>query len=398
MEVSFVADEEVRAAIAGIGRTEDAQFSPDGGRLALAGFGRNRLLVLELTTELDEASPRVMLTGCLEVRSAALKSPHGLSWVDERVLIVANREGEVAIFELPAGGPGATRATLKPVRRIGADQADLVTTPGSVSVSPAGLGLLELIVCNNLRHNVTRHLLDQRDLYAPVASEVLVEDGLVLPDGVAQSRSGRWIAISNHDRHCVFIFRNAGRLDRASKPQGVLQGVRYPHGLRFTSDERHLIVAESGMPFVRLFSSDDGDWGGERQPSSSIRTASDEGFGRSRRTAHEGGPKGIDVTPDGRLLVTTCEAHPLVFFDVRDLVGQGTITPAPPSDADEAERAREALLRYLASVQCESPAPAETTLRLLERELRNLLDSRSFRVTAPLRRIAATLRRKRIAR
>ena len=53
MLVEFTAGEEVRAAIARIGRTEDVQFSPEGGRLAVAGFNENRLLIFGIETNWD---------------------------------------------------------------------------------------------------------------------------------------------------------------------------------------------------------------------------------------------------------------------------------------------------------------------------------------------------------
>lgn len=395
MEIAFTAADEVRAAIERIGRTEDAHFSPGGGRLALAGLVRNRLLVLDVEADFEAGPPRVALTGAVEVRSAALRSPHGLAWVDETTLVVANRAGGIAIFEIPTGRPASARVRLEPVRRIGAGQTDLIQAPGSVSVSPIGLGLLELVVCDNILHQVSRHLLDRRDGYAVVASEMLLEDGLELPDGVAQSPSGRWIAISNHERHCVFLFRNAGRLDRTSKPDGILNSVHFPHGLRFAADGTALLVAEAGGPFVRLFRSDDRDWAGERRPDSSIRTMTEEVFRRGSGIPQEGGPKGIDVTRDGRLMATSCEAQPLAFFDMRALLGPTPALPAGLDDAGEEERVRATLLRYLASAHAAMPEPTEASRWVKEREIRMLLDSRSWRITAPLRRIAARLRERR---
>lgn len=395
MRIAFAADDRVRAAITRIGRTEDAQFSPDGKRLALAGVTENRLLILEVEAELEAPPSRIALTACCQVRSASLKAPHGLFWIDDRTLVVANREGEVTIFELPADRRGSEGLNLVPVRCIGADLTSLVKTPGSVSVSPVGLGLVELLVCNNFLNHVSRHLLDQRDGYALVASEILLDQGFDVPDGVAHSPSGRWIAVSNHNHHCVFVFRNDGDLNRAGAPRGVLRGVSYPHGLRFSADERSLLVADAGAPHAQLFRSDEGDWGGEREPSASIQVVSDEVFRRGNWNPREGGPKGIDVTRCGRLMVATCEEQPLAFFDVRALLPQTTAVPAPPNDAAEADRAREALLRYLSAHQSSAHAATEAIRRSSEWDvhmLQVLRNSRSWRITAPLRRIAATLR------
>jgi len=48
MEIEYTASGKVRAAISRLGRTEDVQFSPGGGRLAVAAFNQNRLLILEI--------------------------------------------------------------------------------------------------------------------------------------------------------------------------------------------------------------------------------------------------------------------------------------------------------------------------------------------------------------
>src|SRR4051812_1257682 len=99
MQVKFNATNEVQAAIARVGRTEDAQLSPGGRRLVIAGYERNLLLVLDV----DLHATPLALANPLEISSPSLSHPHGTCWVDDRTLIVANRSGRVAIFELPVG-------------------------------------------------------------------------------------------------------------------------------------------------------------------------------------------------------------------------------------------------------------------------------------------------------
>lgn len=389
MEVEFTAGEEVRAAIARIGRTEDVQFSPEGRRLAVAGFNENRLLILGIETNWDSEPPTIALTGPLELESDALVLPHGLCWIDERILIVANRQGLVAIFELPEKA-AAGKIRLSPVRIVGNEATDLINTPGSVSAAPVGLDLVELFVCNNYAHYVSRHLVDRRNAYAPVASEIAIRDGLDVPDGVMISPSGRWIAVSNHGHAHVVIYRNDGDLDPTSRPQAVLKGVNYPHGVRFTADERTVLVADAGQPFVRFYRSD-GEWEGEHEPDSSIRVMSEESFTRGSYNRYEGGPKGLDVTRDGRLMVISCHEVPFAFFDVRSALNQGEV--AKPVDGADSESAREVLLRYLASDRSRIEE-ATMAIRLASKlEIGQVMNSRSYRITAPLRWARATLRK-----
>lgn len=390
MQIAYQADDRVRAALARIGRTEDAHFSPSGRRLALAGLNDNVVLVLGVRIAPDGATPAVTLTGWLEVTTTGFRAPHGLFWLDERILIVCSRYGEIMILDVPEEGG---RVELTPIRTIGADLADLVRTPGSISAAPVALGLIELIVCNNYVHYVSRHLLDQRNGYALIASDVLVADGLHVPDGIARSPSGRWLAISNHGHHNVLIFEEDGTLGFGSTPCGILSGMAYPHGLRFTPDERALLVADAGAPVIHVFRRDDGAWTGGGEPDASVPAMDDATFRRGHRNPLEGGPKGLAMTADGRLLAVTCEEQVLAFFDLPALAGEAAAPRRDPRPEDE--RARAVLLRYLAAARPGVEAATRGIRHASDLEMRKLVESRSWRMTAPLRRLGATIRKPR---
>ena len=387
MEIGFTARSEVREAIARLGRTEDVQFSPSGKKLAVAGFNENRLLILGIDVGWDE--PTITLSGSLEVESRDLQRPHGLCWIDERTLVVANRTGRLVIFELPEQR-GCKRVNLSPVRILGEETSDLLKTPGSVSAVPIGLDLVELILCNNYVHHVSRHMVDRRNGYALIASEILSHDGMDVPDGVAHSPSGQWIAISNHGHNNVLLFRNDPEPGAVSRPRAVLNGIKFPHVLRFAENGKSVLVADAGSPFVYLYRSD-GEWSGTHHPEASIRVVSDETFVRGRSNPAEGGPKGIDLSRDGKLLVASCEQQPFAFFDMRELLDQRV--PAPPSNITEAENAREALLRYMASDRSKVDEETAAIRRAIEFEMGVMTRSRSWGITAPLRWATATLRR-----
>ena len=379
----------VQVAIGRIGRTEDVQFSPSGDRLALVGHDANRLLILDIRVELEGSPPRVVIDDYLELSSDSFRLPHGLCWLDERSFVVANRNGDVGFHELPAKRPSSRNVRLEPAASFGADRIDLLATPGSISVHPIGLGLVELLVCNNYVHHVSRHLIDLRDRYHVVASESLISAGLHIPGGVAHSPSGRWIAVSNHGEHFVLVYRNDSRLNDRSEPQAVLRGMVYPHGLTF-ADEDNLLVADAGAPVVLSYRSLNGNWQGELEPHRSLRVMSDETFRLGRITPHEGGPKGLHVSPDGRLMASTREQDNLIFFDLRSELG-ASVGPPPLDGPEEAERAREFLLRYLGAARSGVEQATLAIRRTSEREIQHLLNSRWWRITDPFRRMSATL-------
>ena len=389
MEIEYTASDEVRATISRLGRTEDVQFSPGGGRLAIAAFNENRLVVLGVETSWDAGPPTVTLGNSLEVESDALQSPHGICWIDEQTIVVANRTGQLVIFELP-DEPTSGQIDLSPVKTLGDNANDLLKTPGSVSAVPVGADLIELIVCNNYVHHVSRHLVDRRNGYAPIASEVLIHDGLTIPDGVTHSPSGCWIAVSNHGHHNVLLFRNDRDLGPSSQPQGMLSGIAYPHGLRFTHDGNSILVADAGAPLVHLYRSE-GDWAGEHLPDTSIRVLSDESFQRGSSDPTTGGPKGIDVTRDGKLMVISCHEEPLAFFDVRESLDQRL--GAQANNAVEAESTRESVLRYMAFDRLKLEEATAAIRRATDLEIGMMMHSRSWRITAPLRSVTAALRK-----
>ena len=135
------------------------------------------------------------------------------------------------------------------------------------------------------------------------------------------SSDKKWIAVSNHGTHSVLIYENSHSLNERSKPVGILEGgAAYPHGVRFSFDNRVIHVADAGGPYVHMYEKSDSDWRGIYKPFRSLRVLNDEDFLRGRDNPEEGGPKGIDVSHPLNVLVSTCETQPLAFFDLRAAV------------------------------------------------------------------------------
>jgi DNA-binding beta-propeller fold protein YncE len=332
MEIEFTASDELRKALGSLGRSEDLKFSPSSRRLAIPGFSTNRLLVIDVEIDVAASGKQVALTGFMDISSPNLRKPHGVSFIDDDTLIVANREGAATIFRLPAEGMKNASFYMPALQRVLGDQFLRLHSPGSVAVTALGNGLYEALICNNYVHQVTRHILDGKANFAATRSEVLLNRGLSIPDGVAVNGDGRWIAISNHSEHAVYLYEKTPRLNRQSTPDGILRNVLYPHGLRFTPDDSFILVADAGVPFVHVYARNGGSWKGMRNPVGSLRVMDKGTYLKGRYNTQEGGPKGIDIDKGMNVLATTCEHQILAFFDLPPML-QALPPPVMVSDA-----------------------------------------------------------------
>jgi len=324
--LDFKTTEPVRAAISALGRTEDVRFAPGNRLLALAGFDRKRCLLLRVNVELTPGGPQVSADDFMELSSDGIGLVHGVDFVDDETLVVANRDGLVSILQLPPGELAGRHCHVLPIGEIRGSFFSRVKTPGSVAVRHEPNGLASVLVCNNYSHRVTRHVLDPRAGYRVVKNEVLLRHSLKVPDGIALSRDGEWIAVSSHRTHDVQIFATSGKLEPRTAPAGTLGKANYPHGLRFSADDRHVLVADAGAPVIHVY--DRGaDWSGQWVPARSMVVLDDEAFARGRTNKQEGGPKGLDIDRSSQVVATTCEQQPLAFYQLRSFTGPGSGEP-----------------------------------------------------------------------
>ena len=326
-QVEFRASESVLAAIASLGRTEDLRFSPDKRLLAVAGFGRRKILMLRVRLETTDAGPVVVSDDFMEITSDGIGRVHGIDFIDERTLVVANRDGVVTLLEVPEPAPGRRSVEVSVIGEVRGSDGARVDSPGSVAVGRTPDGLVELIVCNNYVDHVTRHVLDPGDGFAERGAAIAYRRGLEIPDGVAVSNDGGWTAISSHYTHDVKVFMSGAVTRGTPAPVGVLRKVNYPHGLRFTPDDRHLLVADAGSPFVHVYARGEG-WSGSRQPERSVVVLDEATFVRGRRNPEEGGPKGLDIDRTGTIVAVTCEERALAFFALEQFTGTKAVPAA----------------------------------------------------------------------
>ena len=386
-EVQYTAPQGVLDAIASLGRTEDVCFSPSERRLAVVSFRRHRITVFDIDIARVAGGTQIALTGGVEVSSTALQLPHGVDFIDDDTLIVTSRGSDVALFKLPHGEEEVCAHELLPVTRWSANDATLLNAPGSVAVTRVEESVCEILICNNDGHTITRHVFD-RDAGALRTSEILLQRHLDVPDGVSLSADRRWIAVSNHGTHNVFLYENSPALNCEAKPDGILRGVHYPHGLRFSADGRHLLVADAGAPFLHVYAQDSVEWRGVRNPIATIRIMDDAVFGRGRHNREEGGAKGLDLGPSSNVLVVTSECQPLAFFDVAALLEQAATSPN--ERAAVAIESEISLMREARTIMAEKAAEIDSlqqSLTNLRNSVADLKNGISWRITAPLRRL-----------
>ena len=376
-EIPFEADADIRATLAAMGRTEDVRLSPDGRRLAIACYAQNRVLLAGISIDRAPSGLTVAIEDLREMSSPALHEPHGVDFDDDDTLIVSNRSAGVTVLGV-SGHPGDVAVT------DAAPTARLLQTPGSVAVRHLGGGRHEALVCNNWGHTVTRHTIDGAGELSH--GEVVARRFLDVPDGVAISRDGRWVAISNHNTHSILIYAYS-TLGEDAEPVGVLRGVMYPHGLRFTGDDRRLLVADAGAPYVHVFAAANGDWQLAGYPAASVRVMSEEVFARGRYNPTEGGPKGIDIDPRTGVLVATSEHLGLGFFDL------AAVLERPTDVARDEEILRRYELHALETVEQQKQTTADAV-----HQLRAIQQTKAWRLMEPARHLYRTARRLRSRR
>ena len=320
--VNVFASDEVLIRLQDLGRTEDIKFSPDCRRLAIAGFKKSKLLILDVEVVTSLTGTSVNLPNFVEITSPSLNRPHGLAFIDDETLIVANRRGEAPVFKIPSSGKYKKIFDINAILTLGCNDQHKIESPGSVSVWHLDHDRFEILICNNYAHHVTRHILEKEDQFKLISSEILLSNGLTIPDGVAVNNGNHWIAISNHDSHCVYLYQNKPQLNLESKPDGILRNINYPHGIRFTMDDNFVIVADAGSPYVNIYAKNGGSWKGTRNPRTTLRVMDEATYLRGKINPQEGGVKGIDIDRDMNVLVTTCEEKVLQFFDLRHVLRQ----------------------------------------------------------------------------
>ena len=192
-----------------LGRTEDLSFSPDHRKLALVGYLFNRILILDIKFSEKKDKRQFVISNYLEICSSSFNNPHGVAWINNKTIVVANRLGGAFLLALPnkSKSKDQKRVWLTPFRTLPPLTAEH-TSADCVTAHAIGKGFYEILLCSNNGHYISSHLIDTRQDFHVERSCILLKRRINVPDGVALSDNKAWIAISNHDNHTVFIYKN----------------------------------------------------------------------------------------------------------------------------------------------------------------------------------------------
>lgn len=328
-EPTFAVAERLRT----LGQTEDVKFSPRQDRLAIAGLTENKILVIDISPVSRDGVCVIESRACVEITCDAFVMPHGVAWIDDNTLIVANRERGLVVVAVPPCGTQAPSVREDPLLDVVPAEASHVQTPGAVAVIRLEDGLFDVLSCNNFAHYVSRHRLQRRERFEVMAHETFLDEGFQVPDGVTVSDDGGLVAISNHYAKRVDVFPRQSRGGAHVQANCSLGKHGYPHGIRFAAEDRLLLTADAGRPYVHVFRRGGDRWRGTVRPAVSIRVIGEDAFRRGHTNDEEGGPKGLDVSGDGTFFVVSCQAVPIAFFAFAETASRLLAMPATGSIA-----------------------------------------------------------------
>lgn len=310
-------------------RTEDIRFSPSGRILAVVATSGNIYLFA-----VDTSSRPIQVTKHAILHSANLASPHGIDFVSEDVVVVANRSGWITFYRIPDVKIWQDNMNIEPIHEMGSEwfgskgstrksNGRMVNCgPGSIRVRDR-----QLFVCCNNRSSVTAHPFTLRKEKIETGEGTIVaQKELEIPDGLSLSRDGKWIAVGDHEYRRITIYRSADQLPLCELRDPELS---HPHGICFDPTGQALYVADAGERGMHVFVSAD-EWATSMNRSSfTIPAVEQEAFRKTKDSvaekyrALEGGIKGVDVDSTGRILATTCQNQMLRFFESELVAGVG---------------------------------------------------------------------------
>lgn len=389
--LSFKPSSAVAERIRALGRTEDVMFSPDQTRLAIAGFSESKILVIGIKSVTENGVISIHSDKCVELHCPEFRRPHGIAWIDDATLAVANRKQDVIVVPVPVVSSGGEAVEVEPLLRLSDGGDGIIKSPGSIAVTRLSDQYFDFLVCNNYRHYVSRHIVKRGNGLEVISGLRLFEHGLKVPDSIAVSSDGDLVAVSNHTGKRIDVFQNDAGSAPHTPPVFSLAVPRCPHGVRFAMEDRLILVADAGAPFVQVYARGGAAWKAASGPVTSIRVMDDEVFRRGHKNPEEGGPKGLDLLADGSVLVVSCEEMPIAFFDFRSVRDQfaGPDTVVHRESRSGETRLLETALaamtgqhRQIGILQAELAQVQAKRERSLDRRIQRMVRGASLRIIA----------------
>src|SRR5215207_3028950 len=205
MRIALDAPELVRSTIEGLGRVADVAFSPNNCLLALAALERNSIGICEIDIRVIGNRPCVEISNAVELPAPSLNAPHGVCFLDDRTVVVANREGNVSVFRRSADDDTRDSAEFTLIDLPEGAGFEQLGEPSALTILEDPEDGIEVLVCNNSSDTVTTHELEN-DPLSVKHSDVLLHRYLSLPDGVAVDADNQWIAVSSNSGHRVLLY------------------------------------------------------------------------------------------------------------------------------------------------------------------------------------------------
>jgi len=302
-------------------RTEDIRFSPSGRLLAIASATTIILL------QIDPAARPIRVLKATTVDYPGMAFVHGIDFISDALLVVADREAWVTFHQIPPAEIWEPAMVLpsvhemgsawfgeKALRRLSGDRI-VRCGPGSVRIAD---GTFYVATIN--RNTVTRHAYSvSEESISTGEAELVAQDAIEIPDGIALTRTGDLLAVSNSAFSKIFVYNTATR-----NLQCVLRDPRMnnAHGLCFDASGSTLYAVDAGQPFLYGFHSRDG-WKTSVHAAACMFSAFEQqNFALAKQgippqiQTIEGGLKGIDIDPTGHILAVTARRQTLRFFDI----------------------------------------------------------------------------------
>ena len=267
-----------------IGRCEAVHVSPDSNKVAYASFDMNKIVVFDI----NAGENGVVVERCCFL-GPHLKSPHDFTWIDDDSIAVANRNGPAVIFSV------SNDERAKVVFEM--------SETNSVTSFRRG-DLTRLVFC---RTDNSLECCDINNEWELVSKGELCRAGsFKVPDGVAISPSGRFLAVTSALSNEIFL----------CDPDGEVQPIKIgsserPHGVCFLSDDL-ILSTGGGDPFLYC-------WGVDGSFKFKFKALSKEQYSL-RGSDIEGGVKGICFCPSLQLLFLTCPNAPFLIYDANPIL------------------------------------------------------------------------------